>query len=58
MEDQRVNIVLPNGLKTEAKIKCAKEHVSLSALLRAFLEDWVSGKLETPERLRKIEKKG
>ena len=43
-----MTLVVPEALRDEAKIRAVREKVSLSALVRAWLEAWVAGELPTP----------
>jgi hypothetical protein len=58
MAQQRIHIDLsiPEELKARAKAKAALERRTLSAVVEAFLEEWVAGKLETPTRSEKQKK--
>lgn len=45
----KLNLVVPEQVVLDTKMKALKEGVSVSAVVRGFLEDWLAGKLETPE---------
>jgi plasmid stability protein len=48
MQDERLFVSLPDTLKVEAKVKAAREGVTLSAVIRTFLKAWLAGDLGTP----------
>ena len=48
----RTTIALPEELFREAKKKAAAEDISVSAVLRQLLTDWVAGKTQMGEKKR------
>jgi plasmid stability protein len=48
-QGNRLFVILPDGLKREAKVKAAREDTTVSAVTRAFLEAWVRGEVSAPQ---------
>jgi hypothetical protein len=58
MAANRFNLVIPDDLIKEAKIKGIKEEIDVSKVVEVWLREWVAGTRPTPDEARETGKEG
>ena len=49
LKPDRIYLSMPKSLSKQAKVKALADDTTVSAVVRAFLQAWIEGRLEVPK---------